>query len=187
MLVSTAYAATETAEHAGEHAGGGSFPPFDPGYFASQLLWLIITFGLFYLFLSRVVLPRIGSILETRRDRIAQDLNEANRLKEEGDLAIATYEKELADARSRAHGIAQKARDTAKADADAERAKVEAELSEKIGKAEAEIANVKKQAMSNVDSIASDTTSAIVEQLIGDQVSKESLDSAIKSASGKGD
>ena len=91
MFVTAAYAATaETAE--------GSFPPFDASTFASQILWLVITFGLFYLFMSRVVLPRIASILETRRDRIAQDLNEANRLKDEADQAFATYEQELADA-----------------------------------------------------------------------------------------
>ena len=55
----------------------GAFPPFDPSTFPSQILWLAITFGLFYLFLKRVVLPRIGGILEVRRDRIAQDLDQA--------------------------------------------------------------------------------------------------------------
>jgi F-type H+-transporting ATPase subunit b len=183
MLVTTAYAATtETAEHAGEHAGGGNFPPFDPTYFASQILWLIITFGLFYLFMSRVVLPRIGSILETRRDRIAQDLNEANRLKEESDSALAAYEQELAEARSKAHAIAQKARDEAKADADAERAKVEAEQAEKLARAEAEIAKVKSAAMANVDSIAAETAAAIVDRLIGGSATKASAEAAVKSA-----
>jgi F-type H+-transporting ATPase subunit b len=40
------------------------FPPFDSSTFPSQLLWLAITFGLFYLFLQRIVLPRISGILE---------------------------------------------------------------------------------------------------------------------------
>ena len=69
--------ATGGAEAEGAHAGtevpagagheGGLFPPFDPSTFPSQLLWLAITFGLFYVFLKKVVLPRIGSILEVRR------------------------------------------------------------------------------------------------------------------------
>ncbi|MEX3007894.1 F0F1 ATP synthase subunit B [Hoeflea sp. TYP-13] len=179
MLVTAAYAATaETAEHAAE----GNFPPFDSSTFASQILWLVITFGFFYLFMSRVVLPRIGSILETRRDRIAQDLNEANRLKEEADQAFATYEQELADAKSKAHEIAQAARDAAKADADAERAKVEAEVAGKLEKAEAEIAAVKTKALAEVGTIAADTTAAIVKQLIGGTVTKAKLTAAVKAA-----
>lgn len=175
MFVTAAYAATADAAET-------SFPPFDTATFASQILWLVITFGLFYLFMSRVVLPRIGSILETRRDRIAQDLNEANRLKEEADQAFATYEQELADAKARAHEIAQAARDAAKADADAERAKVEAEMASKLEKAEAEIAGVKTKALGEVDKIAADTTTAIVKQLIGGSVTKAKVNAAVKAA-----
>ncbi len=180
MLVTAAYAAEA------EQAAGG-FPPFDSSTFPSQILWLVITFGLFYLFMQRVVLPRIASILETRRDRIAQDLNEANRLKEEADQAFAAYEQDLADAKGKAHEIAQAARDSAKADADAERSKLEAEVTEKIEKAEAEIAEVTKKALAEVDTIAADTTSAIVKQLIGGTVTKASANAAVKAAAQGGE
>ena len=177
MLVTAALAAT------GAEAGAeGAFPPFDTSTFASQILWLVITFGVFYLFMQRVVIPRIGSILETRRDRIAQDLNEANRLKSEADQALATYEQELAEAKGRAHAIAQSARDSAKADAGAERAKIEEEMTERIEQAEAEIAAVKKEALANVDAIASDTAAAIVTQLVGGKVTKAKLTAAIDAA-----
>ena len=68
---------TETGVPA-EHNGSGSFPPFDSSTFSSQLIWLAITFGLFYYLMSRVALPRISGILETRSDRIAQDLDVAS-------------------------------------------------------------------------------------------------------------
>src|SRR5690606_40142035 len=91
--------APETHSEVGvEHDAGGNFPPFDSSTFPSQLLWLAITFGLFYLFLKKVVLPRIGGILEVRQDRIAQDLGEAARLKEEAAAAVAADAQELADA-----------------------------------------------------------------------------------------
>ncbi len=175
MFVTAALAAGEV-----EQAAGGSFPPFDGSTFPSQILWLVITFGLFYLFMQRVVLPRIGSILETRRDRIAQDLNEANRLKEEADQAFATYEQELAEARGKAHEIAQAARDAAKADADTERANIEAEMTERIEKAEAEIATVTQKALAEVDNIAADTTATIVTHLIGGTVAKAKVNAAVK-------
>jgi len=184
MLVTAAFAA---AGAEAEHAAEGAFPPFDASTFPSQILWLVITFGVFYLFMQRVVIPRIGSILETRRDRIAQDLNEANRLKEEADQAFATYEQELADAKGRAHAIAQSARDAAKADADAERAKVEEDMTARIDKAEADIAAVKTEALAGVDAIASDTAAAIVTQLVGGKVTKASLTAAVKAAGEAGE
>jgi F0F1-type ATP synthase membrane subunit b/b' len=77
--------------------------------------------------MSRVIVPRIGGILETRQDRIAQDLDKAHELKAEADAAIAAYEQELAEAKATANEIGNKARDAAKAAAEAERQKVENE------------------------------------------------------------
>ena len=172
---------TETGV-AAEHGGGSNFPPFDSTTFSSQLLWLAITFGLFYFLMAKVALPRISSILETRSDRIAQDLEEANRLKEESDAAIAAYEQELAEAKSRAHGIAQEARDTAKAELESKRAKVEADLAGKIAEAEKRIAGIKSKAMGEVSAIAQDTTEALVGQLLGGKISKADIASAIAGA-----
>ncbi|MCJ8151513.1 F0F1 ATP synthase subunit B [Shinella sp. H4-D48] len=176
---------TETGvAHGGEHASG-VFPPFDQTTFASQLLWLAITFGLFYLLMSKVVIPRIGGILETRHDRIAQDLDEASRLKAEADAAIASYEQELAAARAKGNAIASTARDEAKAKADAERAKIEASLQDKIAGAETRIAEIKAKALADVGTIAEETTAAVVEQLIGAKATKAEIASAVKSAAGE--
>ena len=89
-----------------EHEEEGVFPPFDSTFFASQLLWLVITFVVLYLLMSRLVLPRIGGILEDRRDRIARDLDQADRLKQQADDAIASYERALAEAKAGAFTIA---------------------------------------------------------------------------------
>lgn len=85
---------TETGvAHGAEHGASGVFPPFDQSTYASQVLWLAITFGLFYLLMQKVIVPRVGGILENRHGRIAQDLDEAARLKSEADAAVETYEK----------------------------------------------------------------------------------------------
>ena len=164
--------------------GGGTFPPFDPSTFASQLLWLAITFGIFYYLMAKIVLPRIRDILEVRGDRIAQDLDEAHRLKEESDAALAAYEQELAEARNKAHGIAQEARDRAKAEADAERSSVERELSAKLEEAEQQIATIKQSAMAEVGVIAEDTTATLVNELLGGELSKAEIATAISRAAG---
>lgn len=177
--------APETHSEVGvEHDAGGNFPPFDSSTYPSQLLWLAITFGLFYLFLKKVVLPRIGAILEVRQDRIAQDLGEAARLKEEADAAVAAYEQELADAKAKANAIGQEARDGAKSKAETERKKVEAALETKLAEAEARIALIKDAAMRDVGQIAEETAGAIVRELVGTDADKAAVAAAVKTARG---
>ncbi len=176
---------TETGVAHEEGHGGGVFPPFDQSTYASQLLWLVITFGLFYVLMQKVIVPRVGGILENRHDRIAQDLDEAARLKSEADSAIETYERELAAARAKAGQIAAEARDTAKAKADAERAAVEAELAGKVAAAEARIADIKAKAFAEVDTIAVDTVGAVVEQLIGTKATAADIKAAVSGVAGK--
>ncbi len=170
---------TETgAAHGGEH-GSGVFPPFDSTHFSSQLLWLVITFGLFYLLMKKVIVPRVGGILEHRHDRIAQDLDEAARLKAEADAAVETYEKELAAARSKANSIAETAREAAKTKAAADRTAIEAELAAKLSAAEASIAQIKAAAFTQVSQIAEETASAVVDQLIGAKATGDDIKAAV--------
>lgn len=173
---------TEVGTPGGKDAGG-DFPPFDSSTFASQLLWLAITFGVFYYLMAKIVLPRIRDILEVRSDRIAQDLDEANRFKQESDEAIAAYEQELAEARQRAHGIAQDARDKAKAEAESQRQRVEGELNAKLEIAEKKIDSIKQSALSEVGAIAEDTATVLVKELLGGKLTKSEVATAIKQAS----
>ncbi len=200
MFINSAFAAntetaTEDASHGGgethsetgHHGGGdypGAFPPFDPATFSSQLLWLAITFGLFYFLMSRIAIPRIASILEVRHDRISQDLDEANRLKEEADAAHAAYEHELAEAKAKAHDIAREAADAAQEEANEKRTAVEAELNDKLAEAEKKIASIKEKAMAEVGTIAGDITGDIVQAMSGAKVTKAEITKAVKAVTG---
>lgn len=170
---------TEVPHDANADAG---FPPFDSTTFASQILWLAITFGVLYWVMKNVAVPRIAGILEDRRDRIAGDIAEANRLKQDTDEAIASYEQALADARNNAHSIVEETRAKLKAENDASREKAEAELAKKLEAAEVHIAGIKTEALSQIGDIAGETTSALVEQLIGKAPTKTDLTKALKSA-----
>ncbi len=158
------HASTET-QAAEEHAG--AFPPFDPTGFGGQLLWLAITFVALYLVMSRMALPRIGGILETRRTRIEGDLKEADRLRLETDRAIAAYETALAEARQNAHAIAEETRSSIKADIGNKRKSVEADLAGRVAAAETSIQQSKQAALGNVDAIAAETAQELVGRLVG--------------------
>lgn len=171
-----AAAGTETTATTEEAA---AFPPFESEFFAGQLLWLAITFVALYVIMSCMALPRIGSILESRRTRIEGDLKEAERLRVETERAAQAYQQALADARANAHKIAEETRNSIKADIDGKRADVEADLGKRIAEAEARIAATKATALGNVDSIAADTAAAVVERLAG-KVSAAQAKSAVE-------
>ena len=173
------HAAGTEVPHEGGHEEG-MFPPFDASTFPSQILWLAITFGLFYLFLKKVIMPRLGGILDVRENRIAQDIEQANKMKGEADAAVAAYEQELAEARANANVIGQKARDDGKAEAETARKSIEASLEAKLAEAEARVAKVKDTAMRDVGSIAEETAAAIVSAL-GGKSARTDVAAAVKS------
>ena len=160
------------------------FPPFDPTYFASQLLWLAITFVTLYLLASRLILPRIGGILEDRRDRIARDLDQADRLKQQSSDAVASYDRALAEARARAFKIAAEARDTAKAEAAGRQADTEAVLDKGLATAEARIAEIKQRALADVGEVAAQVAEAVVQRLLGKKPTAGEVKAAVLGAGG---
>jgi F-type H+-transporting ATPase subunit b len=156
------------AAHTGAEGGPKApFPPFQKDTFASQLVSLAIAFVALYLIVSRVALPRVGSLLDERQNKIDGDLAEAQTLKEETDRALKAYESELAAARSRAQAISTETREKLNAASDAERKTLEERLTLKLAEAEKTIASTREKAMSNVRGIAADAAAAIVQRLSG--------------------
>ena len=143
--------------------------------FAPQLIWLVITFAALYFVMARVALPRIATVIEQRRDRIASDLDKAEQLKKQTEDAIAAYEQAIAEARGKAHAIAQEARDKLGAEIDEERAEVEKQIAEMTAEAETRIQASKAAALAHVNEVASDNATEIVKRLIGGAVGDERI------------
>jgi F-type H+-transporting ATPase subunit b len=168
-----------TTAHTEADAHQRVFPPFQKDTFASQLVSLLIAFVALYLIVSRIALPRVGSLLDERQNAIDGDLAEAQKLKDQSDSAMKAYESELAAARSRAQAIGTETRDKLNAAADAERKTLEERLSVKLADAEKTIAATREAAMSNVRGIAADAAAAIVHQLTGMLPDGKAVDSAV--------
>lgn len=168
-----------TAHTAAEGGGGHAFPPFEKDTFASQLVSLAIAFVALYLIVSRIALPRVGAVIDARQNKIDGDLTEAQRLKDESEAALKAYERELADARSRAQAIGAETREKLNAQAEAERKTLEERLAGKLADAEKTIASTRAKAMSNVRGIAADAAGAIVQRLTGVAPDGKAVDAAV--------
>ncbi len=172
----------EAGYHGDDAHGEGIFPPFDPDYFVPQLVWLVITFGALYFLMSRLALPRVAGIIENRRERIAGDLSKATELNEQAEAAQTEYEQALADARAKAHTIANETRDKMKAEADELRADSDAKLDEQLAAAETRISATKEKALANVRDVAAEAAAAIVEQLTGEAADTGAVSGAVDTA-----
>ena len=177
-------AATATTEGTEAEGGHGGFPPMDAHSFPSQIFWLVIFFGLLYLLMSKVALPRMASVLSNRHKAIESDLSKASALKHETEAAIQHYEKSLADARANAQGIATETRSKIAAEIETERSALEKTLSAKLAEADTRIHASKAKAMQDVHEVAAETAAEIVSELTGHKVSKEHAAKAIAGLKG---
>ena len=180
-FVSAAAAAATEASH-GEASSGG-LPQLDPTWWPSQLFWLVITFGVLYWLMAGKFLPAIGGAIEERKDRIADDLDQAGDFKSQAEDAENAYNQALSDAKAKAQAIAAETR----AEMDEEIAKMQAEtdgeLEKQLAAAETRIEEMKTAAAAKVREAASDTASAIVETLIDEAPTQEAVDKAVRAVS----
>ncbi len=177
--------ATEHDSHTtGTEVHGGAahsdvFPPFDTQHFSSQLLWLALTFGALYLLMSRVALPRIAAILEDRQATVSGDLDYSVSLQKQAEAAGALCEQLIAEARVRAQALAEETHIRLAHEAVEQRKTLEQDLHERLVAAEQRIAAAKERAMHNVEEIAAEAATAIVQQLTGKTPDASSVASAM--------
>lgn len=174
--------ATETTETTSACVGiDGSaigMPQLCADWMGNQVAWLLVALVVTYLLLSRIALPRIGSVLAERSGTITNDLAAAEELKQKAVDAEAAYEKALSDARAEANRIVEATKADIQSDLDAEMGKADARIAEQTASSEAAIAEIRDGAVDSVKAVAKDTASALVSAM-GGKVDARTLTAAI--------
>ena len=167
------------------HAAGDTepgLPQLKVDTWPSQLFWLAVVFGVGYIFMARVVTPRIGSVLEERRTRLDDDLTRAREASEEAAQTRSEYEASLEEARADAAEFARKAAADAQAKADAAEAKAAKRMATKIGKAETKLAADRAEAEGNITAVAAEAAIDTAAQVAGVKATKAQAEKAVKAA-----
>jgi F-type H+-transporting ATPase subunit b len=154
-------------------------PQLDVSTFVSQIFWLIVCFGVLYYLLSRKALPRVAEVLEARADRVRADLDEAQRLRKDAEVAMTSYEAVLAEAQGKAHSRTAETQAKLQAEAADKQGKLEAKLAKQVADAEARIAKAKADALSELDDAALATAQSAAERLAGIKVTKKDAKAAL--------
>jgi len=172
--------AAETHESTGSCEGGMPqlcFPDFPP-----QLIWLVIIFVLLMILTSKLAMPRIASVLEQRDARIKGDLDRAERVKNEADAALATYQKAMADARNKAQSELRQVQAEIVAETARREAAFAQQLAQRTKTAEDGITQAKTRALTELRSVGADVTSNVLAKVAGLNVPPGQAQAAVDAA-----
>lgn len=153
--------------------------------FASQLFWLIITFGLIFLGVGLGMVPKISSTVEARDQRISGDLEAAERARAAADETEEAYRLKTEANRAEALKVTQAAKEASARDAETRIKAADAELNAKIGAAEVQIRTETDAALGEIEVVAVDAAEDLVARLSGAEVSRERAAQAVRAALGE--
>ena len=166
-------------------AESGGMPQLNPEFWISQIFWLVLTFGIMYVVLSKFILPKISNNLETRKSQILENIETADKQREETEKKVKEFDKIINDTKVEAKNFFNSERQKVLDDINNKRLSLEKDIEKEIIKAEEEIDQLKKTSQEKVTKIAIETSSDLVKQLIGEDINKSSLSAIVEDLSKK--
>ena len=164
-------------------AESGGMPQLNPEFWISQIFWLIITFGILFIVLTKVILPKISDNLETRKSQILENIETADKQKEESQKKIEEYEKIILDSKLKAKSYFNEAREKILDDINKKRAALEKDLDKEISEVEKELSDLKNKSGEKINKIAAETSAELIKELIGEEVNSSSIAAIVEDQS----
>jgi len=160
-------------------------PQLNPEFWVSQIFWLTITFGFLYVVLSKLILPKISANLEIRKSQILENIEAADKQREESELRIVEYEKIVQNSKDQAKNYFKKSREKLLKDINLKKDALDKDLSEEIQKAETQIQEFRNRAPEKINRIAIETSSDLLQKLIGAEINNSSISAIVDDLSRK--
>ena len=166
-------------------AESGGIPQLNPEFWISQIFWLTLTFGILYIVLSKLILPKISSNLELRKSQIQDNIEAADKQRESSETKLKEYENIVLKSKLEAKNILGEAKENALKEINAKKDTLDKQIDEEIKKAEQEISVLKKSAPDKINKIAKETVSEILKKLIGAEINNSSISAIVDDMSKK--
>ena len=168
-----------------QSAKSGGMPQLNPEFWISQVFWLVLTFGILYLVLSKLVLPKISDNLETRKSQILENIETAEKQREESEDKIKQFEKIILESKIEAKNYFNDRRQKVLEDINKKRIALEKDIDDEISAVEEEINKLKNTSGEKITKIAIETSSDLINQLIGEEVNNSSISAIVEDQSRK--
>ena len=154
-------------------------PQLNPEFWISQIFWLTLTFGMLYIILSKLILPKISANLELRKSQIQENVEAAEKQRENSESKLKEYDEIVLKSKIKAKNIFKDSRDKALKDINMKKEALDKQIDKEIKKVEDEIILLKKTAPKKINKIAIETSSELVKKLIGAEVNNSSISAIV--------
>ena len=168
-----------------QSAESEGMPQLNPEFWVSQIVWLVITFGVLYLVLSKLILPKISNNLEARKSQILENIETAEKQREESEKKIKEFEKIISDSKIEAKNYFSEARQKVLEDINKKRISLENDIDNEISAVEREINKLKNTSDDKITKIAIETSSDLIKKLIREEVNNSSISAIVEDLSKK--
>ena len=166
-------------------AESGGMPQLNPEFWISQIFWLTLTFGILYIILSKLILPKISANLELRKSQIQENIEAAEKQRESSEAKIKEYDEIILKSKLEAKNIFREAREKVIKDINSKQNVLDKQIDEEIQKAEKEIQILKDNAPIKINKIAIETSSELLKKLIGAEINNSSISAIVDDLSKK--
>jgi len=160
-------------------AESGGMPQLNPEFWISQIFWLTLTFGILYVILSKLILPKISVNLELRKSQIQENIEAAEKQRKSSESKLKEYDDIILKSKLEAKNIFKEAREKVLKNINSKRETLDKQIDEEIKKVEQEINVLKKSAPEKINKIAIETSSELVKKLIGAEVNNSSISAIV--------
>ena len=166
-------------------AESGGMPQLNPEFWVSQIFWLTLTFGILYIVLSKLILPKISANLELRKSQIQENIEAAEKQRESSDAKLKEYDNIILKSKLEAKNIFRDAREKVIKNINSKKETLDKQINDEIKKAEQEISVLKKNAPEKISKIAIETATQLVKKLIGAEINNSSISAIVNDLSKK--
>ena len=148
-------------------AESGGMPQLNPEFWISQIFWLVLTFGIMYVVLSKFILPKISNNLESRKSQILENIEAAEKQREDSEAKLKEYDEIILKNKMEAKTIFNQTREKTLKDIGAKKEVLDQQIDDEINK------------------IAIETSSELIKKLIGTEVNNSSISAIVDDLSKK--
>ena len=166
-------------------AESGGMPQLNPEFWISQIFWLSLTFGILYIVLSKLILPKISANLELRKSQIQDNIEAAEKQRKDSESKLKEYDDIIFKSKLEAKNIFKDSREKVIKDINNKNETLGNQINEEIKKAEKEIEVVKQSAPGKINKIAIEVSSELVKKLIGAEINNSSISAIVDDLSKK--
>ena len=160
-------------------AAEAGMPQLDPTYWASQAFWLILIFTALYVTLSNLFIPKIKDNIDSRENKIKDDLGEAQKLKNLAEQKLKEYERSIENAKKEVQKIIFESKNELNSEIQRKKKEFDKNIENEIKAVEKEIEDLKKESLKNVSVISEEMASKVIEQISGEPMNQSSVKAAI--------